>query len=141
MRAAAFNATVSSAPFPSTPLLGPLNGSDRVNVLMVGYGGGGPRRRLPGRLDPDPLDRSGDRHDTTIPIPRDLWIEGVAGVPQNGKINEVFALGYINGESPSTTRRRALADVALDGHRARDRPLALDRLHRASRRWSTPSAA
>jgi LCP family protein required for cell wall assembly len=30
---------------------------------------------------------------TTIPIPRDLWIEGVASFPQNGKINEVFSVG------------------------------------------------
>ncbi|HEX7196197.1 MAG TPA: hypothetical protein VF364_05100, partial [Candidatus Limnocylindria bacterium] len=40
LRAATFNAAVSSAPFPSTALLWDLNGSERVNVLMVGYGGG-----------------------------------------------------------------------------------------------------
>ena len=40
LRAATFNASVSSAGFPSTALLFPLNGSERVNVLMVGYGGG-----------------------------------------------------------------------------------------------------
>ena len=36
MRAAAFNATVTNTPFVSASLLGPLNGSDRVNVMMVG---------------------------------------------------------------------------------------------------------
>ena len=40
MRAAAFNATVTDTPFVSASLLWPLNGSDRVNVMMVGYGGG-----------------------------------------------------------------------------------------------------
>ena len=31
---------------------------------------------------------------TMIPIPRDLWVEGVPEVPQNMKINEAFRIGY-----------------------------------------------
>ncbi|MGH2417813.1 MAG: hypothetical protein ACRDFY_05720, partial [Candidatus Limnocylindria bacterium] len=40
LRAATFNAAVSSAAFPSSALLWDLNGNEPVNVLMVGYGGG-----------------------------------------------------------------------------------------------------
>jgi LCP family protein required for cell wall assembly len=32
-----------------------------------------------------------------IPIPRDLWVEGLAQMPNNGKINEAFAIGYQEG--------------------------------------------
>jgi len=92
-RAAAFNATVSTAPFPSTALFGALNGSDRVNVLMIGYGGGdhdGPF--LADSIQVLSIDPETDTT-TTIPIPRDLWIEGISEFSQNGKVNEVFAFG------------------------------------------------
>ena len=111
MRAAAFNATVSSATFPSTQLLGPLNGSDRVNVLMVGYGGPGHDGAYLADsiqiLSIDPKTNT----TVTIPIPRDLWIEGIAALPQNGKVNEVFAQGYINGDKSLDTAGALMADV------------------------------
>lgn len=97
IRAATFNASVSTAPFVSTALLGPLNGSDRVNVLMVGYGGGdhdGPF--LADSIQILSIDPATDTT-TSIPIPRDLWIEGVESYAQNGKINEVFASGEAAG--------------------------------------------
>ena len=92
-RAAAFNASVSTAPFPSTALFGALNGSDRVNVLMIGYGGGdhdGPF--LADSIQILSIDPETDTT-TTVPIPRDLWIEGISDFSQNGKVNEVFAVG------------------------------------------------
>ena len=111
MRAAAFNATVSSATFPSTQLLGPLNGSDRVNVLMVGYGGPGHDGAYLADsiqiLSIDPQTNT----TVSIPIPRDLWIEGLAALPQNGKVNEVFAQGYINGDDSLDTAGALMADV------------------------------
>jgi LCP family protein required for cell wall assembly len=111
MRAAAFNATVSSATFPSTQLLGPLNGSDRVNVLMVGYGGPGHDGAYLADsiqiLSIDPKTNT----TVTIPIPRDLWIEGIAALPQNGKVNEVFAQGYINGDESLDTAGALMVDV------------------------------
>ena len=98
-RAAAFNATVTDTPFISTALLGPLNGSDRVNVMMVGYGGadhdGAYLADSIQVLSIDPTTNT----TTTIPIPRDLWVEGVEAFSQNGKINEVFSAGQAaNGE-------------------------------------------
>jgi LCP family protein required for cell wall assembly len=111
MRAAAFNATVSSAPFPSTQLLGPLNGSDRVNVLMVGYGGPGhDGAYLADSIQILSIDPATDTT-VMIPIPRDLWVEGVAEYPQNGKVNEVFSQGYVNGDGDVDEAAALLADV------------------------------
>lgn len=97
LRAAAFNASVSSAPFPSTSLLGALNGSDRVNVLMVGYGGGEHDGAFLADsiqiLSIDPVTDT----TTTIPVPRDLWIEGVASYDRSGKVNQVFSTGNSAG--------------------------------------------
>jgi LCP family protein required for cell wall assembly len=98
IRAATFNATVSTAAFPSAALLGPLNGSDRVNVLMVGYGGEGhDGAYLADSIQIMSIDPATDTT-TTIPIPRDLWIEGATSFPQNGKVNEVFSSGFVNGD-------------------------------------------
>ena len=92
-RAAAFNATVTDTPFLSTALLGPLNGSDRVNLMMVGYGGADhDGAYLADSIQVLSIDPETDTT-TTIPIPRDLWIEGVDSFSQNGKVNEVFAVG------------------------------------------------
>ncbi len=97
LRAAAFNASVSSAPFPSTALLGALNGSDRVNVLMVGYAGGDQGGAfLADSIQIMSVEPTTDTT-TSIPIPRDLWIEGVGSFDQDGKVNEVFAVGYASG--------------------------------------------
>ncbi len=94
LRAATFNAAVSSAPFPSTSLLLDLNGSDRVNVLLVGYGGGDhDGAYLADSIQILSIDPATDTT-TTVPIPRDLWIEGVGTFAQNGQVNEVYSAGH-----------------------------------------------
>ncbi|HEX5040167.1 MAG TPA: LCP family protein [Candidatus Limnocylindria bacterium] len=111
-RAAAFNATVSTAPFPSTALFGALNGTDRVNVLMIGYGGGDHAGAyLADSIQILSIDPETDTT-TTIPIPRDLWIEGVTEFSQNGKINEVFAVGQAEEGIDAAGDR--LAEVVSD---------------------------
>jgi polyisoprenyl-teichoic acid--peptidoglycan teichoic acid transferase len=113
MRAAAFNATVSTAGFPSTALLGPLMGSDRVNVLLVGYGGGEhDGAYLADSIQVLSIDAGTDTT-TSIPIPRDLWIEGVASYGQNGKVNEIFSTGQVRGglETAGDLLAEALSDV------------------------------
>lgn len=93
-RAAAFNATVTDTPLVSVSLLGLLNGSERVNVMMVGYGGADhDGAYLADSIQVLSIDPRTDVT-TTIPIPRDLWIEGVDAFAQNGKVNEVFAFGH-----------------------------------------------
>jgi polyisoprenyl-teichoic acid--peptidoglycan teichoic acid transferase len=97
VRSAAFNNSVSSASLVSTALLGPLNGAERVNVALIGYGG--PEHEGPFLADSivilsvDPTTNT----TTAIPVPRDLWIEGVPALPNNGKINEAFSVGYSQG--------------------------------------------
>ncbi len=99
MRAVAFNATVTDTPFISASLLGPLNGSDRVNVMMVGYGGGDhDGAYLADSIQLLSIDPETDTT-TTVPLPRDLWVEGVAAFPQNGKINETFSIGHLQNDS------------------------------------------
>ena len=110
VRAAAFNATVTDTPFVVTSLLGPLNGSDRVNVMMVGYGGAEhDGAYLADSIQVLSIDPQTDTT-TTIPIPRDLWIEGIDAFSQNGKINEVFAVGHANTGTTDGAAER-LADV------------------------------
>ena len=97
-RVAAFNDDVSSAGSLSSSLLFPLIGSERVNVAIYGYGG-------PGHTGGTYLADSimilsiDPKTDTTtmIPIPRDLWIEGFPELPDNAKINEAFADGFVRG--------------------------------------------
>jgi LCP family protein required for cell wall assembly len=96
-RVAAFNDAVSSAGSLSSSLLFPLWGSERVNVAMYGYGG--PEHTGGTYLADSIIILSIDpKTDTTtmIPIPRDLWIEGLTEMP-NGKVNEAFADGFVRG--------------------------------------------
>jgi LCP family protein required for cell wall assembly len=97
-RVSAFNDEVSSAGSLSSALFFPLIGSDRVNVAMYGYGG--PEHHGGTYLADSIIILSIDPEtDTTtmIPIPRDLWIEGFPEIPDNAKINEAFADGYVRG--------------------------------------------
>jgi polyisoprenyl-teichoic acid--peptidoglycan teichoic acid transferase len=93
-RAAAFNDAVSTESAFSMRAFGPLSGGDRVNILILGHGD----EEHGGAFLSDSINLlSVDREtDTTslIPIPRDLWVEGIPQVPQNMKINEALAIGY-----------------------------------------------
>jgi LCP family protein required for cell wall assembly len=97
-RVAAFNDSVSSAPATSSALWGPLNGSERVNIALFGYGGEEHKsgNYLADSIQIVSIDPTNDKT-TIIPIPRDFWIEGVSQLPDNGKINEAFAIGYQQG--------------------------------------------
>lgn len=119
-RASAFNDKVSTASAFSSKLWGPLGGSQRVNVLLIGHS--------PGERDGPYLADSltvlsidpGSRQTTAISIPRDLWIQGNAALPGNGKVNEAFAVGYMAGGFPEAGSRtsRLISDVAglrIDG--------------------------
>jgi polyisoprenyl-teichoic acid--peptidoglycan teichoic acid transferase len=97
-RVNAFNQKVSSAPMASTALFGPLGGISRVNVLMIGYAGeanhGG--EYLADSLNIISIDPK-TNETTLIPIPRDLWIQGLPEMPRGGKVNEAFADGWDAG--------------------------------------------
>ena len=118
LRAATFNAAVSSAVFPSTALLWDLNGSEKVNVLMVGYGGGDhDGAYLADSIQVLSIDPTTDTT-TTVPIPRDLWIEGIGAFRQNGKVNEVYAAGHASADGEEADRLdragQLMAEVLTD---------------------------
>jgi LCP family protein required for cell wall assembly len=96
----AFNAQVSSAASISE-LFGPLLGTDRVNVVLYGYGGDAhpDGTYLADSINILSIDPATDTT-TLVAIPRDLWIEGFAALPDNGKINQAFAIGYLHGGVP-----------------------------------------
>jgi len=97
-RIATFNDAVSSASSASSALFFPLMGSDRVNVVVYGYGGEehGGGIYLADSINILSIDPSTDTT-TIIPIPRDLWITGQPELPRNGKVNEAFAVGFQKG--------------------------------------------
>ena len=99
-RVSAFNAQISSAASISE-LLGPLLGTDRVNVVLYGYGGDAhpDGTYLADSINILSIDPATDTT-TLVAIPRDLWIEGFAALPDNGKINQAFAIGYLHGGVP-----------------------------------------
>ena len=125
-RVSAFNDKVSTAPAASSVLFGALNGKDRVNVLMVGYSGD-PRHGGEYLADSlnilsiDPVSNT----TTMIPIPRDLWIEGVSALPDNGKVNEAFALGWARGGVKEAGAAEARVISAVTGLRI-DHWMAID---------------
>ena len=100
MRASAFNDAVSEESALSMRLFGPLAGGDRVNVLLLGYSDdsrdGG---YLSDSMNLISIDRATDIT-SIIPIPRDIWVEGLPEVPQNMKINEAFRIGYYGAGFP-----------------------------------------
>jgi LCP family protein required for cell wall assembly len=97
-RMAAFNSAVSSSSALSSSLFFPLMGSDRVNVALYGYGG---PEHTGGSYLADSINilsiNPADNSTTLIPIPRDLWIAALPDLPHGGKVNEVFADGYLRG--------------------------------------------
>ena len=113
-RVAAFNESVSTAPAASSALWGPLGGEERINLALFGYGG---KEHKSGNYLADSIqivsiDPVADKT-TFIPIPRDFWIEGMPQLPDNGKINEVFAVGWQEGreEGAADLTTKALSEV------------------------------
>lgn len=92
-----FNDHASTRPALSSALVGRLLLSDSpVNILVLGYGG--PQHDGPYLTDSiNIVSISPDDRTTMIPIPRDLWIEGLEQFPDNGKVNMAFAIGHATG--------------------------------------------
>jgi|GEM_PF-2355026 len=97
-RAEAFNRAVSNAPAFSSALLGPLSGTQPVNIAFFGYAGeeGHGGTYLADSINVLSIDPNTDTT-TLIAIPRDLWVEGQPLFPENAKINEAFSVGWDAG--------------------------------------------
>jgi LCP family protein required for cell wall assembly len=113
-RVSAFNDSVSTAPAASSALWGPLGGEERINIALFGYGGAEHKsgNYLADSIQIISIDPKADTT-TVIPIPRDFWIEGQPQIPDNGKINEAFAIGWQKGgaEPASELTSRLLSKV------------------------------
>lgn len=118
-RAIAFNDSVSTVSALSFRAFGPFS-PDRVNILLLGYNdeshGGA---YLSDSINIISVERSSDTT-TIIPIPRDLWIEGLPEVPQNLKVNEALRIGFYDGgiENGANLAAEAVNEVtglAIDG--------------------------
>jgi polyisoprenyl-teichoic acid--peptidoglycan teichoic acid transferase len=113
-RVSAFNDSVSTAPATSSALWGPLNGDERVNIALFGYGGEEHKsgNYLADSIQIVSIDPTNDKT-SVIPIPRDFWIEGLPQLPDNGKINEAFAIGWQQGgiEEAANTTTEILSEV------------------------------
>lgn len=96
-RASAFNDAVSTEGTLSSRLWGELGGTEPVNVLLIGHS---PAMRdgafLADSLTILSIDPATELT-TSVSIPRDLWIEGIADLGRNGKVNEAFAVGHQAG--------------------------------------------
>jgi len=96
-RAVAFNEAVSTQGAWSMRVFGPFAGGDRANILLLGYSDESREGAfLTDSMNVVSIDRESDVT-TMIPIPRDLWVEGLPELPQNLKINEAFRIGYYDG--------------------------------------------
>jgi polyisoprenyl-teichoic acid--peptidoglycan teichoic acid transferase len=125
-RVSTFNGKISSAQMTSSALLGPLGGNARVNVLMVGYSGdanhgGTYLADSLNILSIDPVSNT----TTLIPIPRDLWIQGLHEMPRGGKVNEAFADGWDAGGWKEAGRAQAAVLSQVTGLRI-DHWLSID---------------
>lgn len=118
-RAIAFNDAVSTESALSIRAFGPFS-PERVNILLLGYNdeshGGA---YLSDSINVISIDRASDST-TMIPIPRDLWIEGHPGVPQNMKINEAYRIGYYadghaGGANLAAEAITQVTGLAIDG--------------------------
>jgi LCP family protein required for cell wall assembly len=113
-RVAAFNESVSTAPAASSSLWGPLGGDEPINIALFGYGGS---QHTSGKYLADSIQiiAIDPVTDTTtiIPIPRDFWVEGFAEMPDNGKVNEAFAIGWQEGgvEGAAALENEILSEV------------------------------
>lgn len=100
-------------------------GPERVNILLLGYSdeshGGA---FLTDSINVLSLDRRNEEVGM-IPIPRDLWVEGIPQVPQNMKINEAFRIGYLadgidNGGDLAAEAVAAVTGLTIHGWIALD---------------------
>jgi polyisoprenyl-teichoic acid--peptidoglycan teichoic acid transferase len=113
-RVAAFNDSVSTAPATSSALWGPLQDDEPVNIALFGYGGAEHKsgNYLADSIQIMSVDPRTNKT-TVIPIPRDFWIEGLPQLPDNGKINEAFAIGWQRGgvEEAASQTTEILSEV------------------------------
>jgi LCP family protein required for cell wall assembly len=111
-RVLAFGSAIS----PQSPLstqTGYMGTSERVNLLVLGYGGG---QHQGAYLTDSMLVMSlipSNQHTTLISVPRDLWVQVPSGSGHYGKINSVFEVGSNDGQNFMAGGEAAAQKVSL----------------------------
>lgn len=108
----AFGSAISTQP-PLTSQTNYMNTADRVNLLVMGYGGG---THPGGNLTDSMMVMSvlgANDHTTLISVPRDLWVQVPEGSGNYGKINSVYEYSSKNGQDPVAGGNAAAAKVSL----------------------------
>lgn len=114
-RVVAFNASVSTQEPLSGHLSDLLGGDARLNVLLLGFADEDrPGAFLSDSISVLSIDPVSDTT-TAISVPRDLWVEGIDALPGNGKINEAFAIGHLDGGFTGAGDRAAEVVTAVTG--------------------------
>ena len=95
----AFGSAISNQS-PLSTQTGYMGGSDRTNLLIMGYGGSG---HDGGNLTDSMVVTSiipSSRHTSLVSVPRDLWVQNPANSGIYTKINVVYQTGSNNGQNP-----------------------------------------
>ncbi|MBV9706923.1 MAG: LCP family protein [Chloroflexi bacterium] len=111
-RVLAFGSAISTQPPLSTQTLY-MNTLDRVNLLVMGYGGGthDGANLTDSMLVMSLLPLS--HHTSLISVPRDLWIQYPPNSGQFAKLNTVYQSGSNNGQNPQAGGDAAAQKVSL----------------------------
>jgi LCP family protein required for cell wall assembly len=108
----AFGSAISTQP-PLTSQTNYMNTADRVNLLVMGYGGGThPGANLTDSMMVMSVLGAND-HTTLVSVPRDLWVQIPEGSGNYGKINSVYEYSSNNGKDPVAGGNAAAAKVSL----------------------------
>jgi LCP family protein required for cell wall assembly len=108
----AFGAAISTQKQPLSTQTGYMNTSDRVNMLVMGFGGAGHDGAY---LTDSMLVVSiipSTHHTTLISVPRDLWVQVPANSGNYGKINSVYEVGSSNNADPKAGGDAAVQKVS-----------------------------
>jgi len=108
----AFGSAISTQA-PLSTQTGYMSTTSRVNILVMGYGGGTHQgaNLTDSMLVMSLLPQS--HHTTLLSVPRDLWVQIPAGSGQYHKINATYEFASNNGQDPVAGGNAAAQKVAL----------------------------
>lgn len=111
-RVLAFGSAISTQS-PLSSQTGYMGGSDRVNLLVMGYGGGNHNgaNLTDSMVVMSLLPQS--HHTTLLSVPRDLWVQIPPGSGQYHKINASYEFGSNNGANPAAGGDAAASKISL----------------------------
>ncbi len=111
-RVLAFGSAISTQA-PLSTQTGYVGTSDRINVLVMGFGGGNhPGANLTDSIMVISL-LPQSHHTTLISVPRDLWVQIPPNSGQYQKINAAYEVGSNNGQNPAAGGGAAAQKVSL----------------------------